>query len=58
MLNQKKTKILLGALAMLSAVYLWSAGASADMPLGIQGDVTVVNEDTARLLESMALKTQ
>ena len=43
MLNQKMTKRTFGALAMLSAVLIWSVGALAQAPMGIEGNVTVQN---------------
>ena len=46
MLNQKMTKRMFGALALLGAVLIWTAGALAEPPSGIQGEVTVLNKDT------------
>ena len=43
MLNQKMTKRMFGALAMISAVLIWSVGALAEAPMGIQGGLTVTN---------------
>ncbi len=44
--NQKMTKRMFGALALLGAVLIWSTGALAEPPLGIQGTVIVDNDDS------------
>jgi hypothetical protein len=44
MKKHKLLKRLPGALTVGGAVIIWSVGASAAMPLGIQGDVTVQND--------------
>lgn len=44
MLNQKMTERMFGAIALLGAVLIWSAGALAQPPKGIQGNVIVEND--------------
>jgi hypothetical protein len=44
--KQKMLKRLFGALAMFSAVLLWPVGVLSAPPAGIQGNVTVQNDET------------
>jgi hypothetical protein len=54
MLLRKMLKRLFGALAILSAILLWSIGASAAMPPGIQGNVTVTNTPLPVVVQAAA----
>jgi hypothetical protein len=54
MTNQKMLSRLFGALAMLSAVFVWPVGALAGPPQGIQGNVTVTNTPLPVVVQAAA----
>jgi hypothetical protein len=54
MLKQQILKWSFGSLAMLSAVLIWSVGALAEPPMGIQGNVTVTNTPLPVVVQAAA----